>query len=318
MTKELTPSTEFPISHPADISDIMAVLKPRVMSLAIFTSAVAMVVAPGELHPIIALASILFIAIGAGASGALNMWWDADIDRLMRRTRGRPVPTGRLSRQDAFFIGIWLSGFSVVMLALSANILSGVLLAFTIFYYVVVYTIILKRRTPQNIVIGGAAGALPPLIGWAVSAGSVSIEAWMLFLLIFLWTPPHFWALALFSSDDYRRAQIPMLTVTHGRPTTRRQILIYTFLLIPVSVGIGLSSIGGPLFIFSAIVLNAIFLFQAWAVYRRTDDQSEKDRWAVERRFFRLSILYLFVQFGTLAMDKGLELIFVTNFFGLS
>ena len=318
MTKELTPSTEFPISHPADISDILAVLKPRVMSLAIFTSAVAMVVAPGQLHPIIALASILFIAIGAGASGALNMWWDADIDRLMRRTRGRPVPTGRLSRQDAFFIGVWLSGFSVVMLALSANILSGVLLAFTIFYYVVVYTIILKRRTPQNIVIGGAAGALPPLIGWAVSAGSVSIEAWMLFFLVFLWTPPHSWALALFSSDDYRRAQIPMLTVTHGRPTTRRQILIYTFLLIPVSVGIGLSAIGGPLFIFSAIVLNAIFLFQAWAVYRRTDDQSEKDGWAVERRFFRLSILYLFVQFASLAMDKGLALIFATNFFGFS
>lgn len=306
MTKELMHSIEFPATHSADISDILAVLKPRVMSLAVFTSAVTMFIAPGELHPVIALASVLFIAIGAGASGALNMWWDADVDVLMRRTRSRPVPAGRLSSQDAFLIGAYLSGFSVVMLALAANFLAAALLAFTIFFYVVVYTVILKRRTPQNIVIGGAAGALPPTIGWAVSAGSVSVEAWLLFLIVFLWTPPHFWALALFSSDDYRQAKIPMLTITHGNPATRRQVLIYTILLIPVSVAIAVSSIGGFVFALTAAVMNTTFLYYAWAVYRRTDEQSIGDRWRLERRLFRLSILYLFALFCALAIDKGL------------
>ena len=306
MTKPTAQSVDFPAGGLADIRDVLALLKPRVMSLAVFTSAVAMFIAPGQLHPVIALASVLFIAVGAGASGALNMWWDSDIDVLMRRTRSRPVPGGRLSRQDALLIGVWLSGFSVVMLALTANFLAAGLLAFTIFYYAVIYTMILKRRTPQNIVVGGAAGALPPAIGWAVSAGSVPAEAWLLFLLVFLWTPPHFWALALFTSDDYRRAGIPMLPVTHGDRAARRQILIYTILLAPVSLAIAFSSIGGPVFALAALALNGAFLLQAWQLWRRSGSQGPADRWLGERRFFRLSILYLFTLFCALAADKAI------------
>ncbi len=309
MTKNTAQSVDFPAADPAGIEDVLALLKPRVMSLAVFTSAVAMFVAPGQLHPVIALASVLFIAVGAGASGALNMWWDADIDILMRRTRSRPVPGGRLSAQDALLIGAWLSGFSVVMLALTANLLAAGLLAFAIFFYAVIYTVILKRRTPQNIVIGGAAGALPPVIGWAVSAGAVPVEAWLLFLIVFLWTPPHFWALALFTSDDYRRAGVPMLTVTHGDRATRRQILIYTALLTPVSAAVAFSSIGGPVFSLTALVMNAAFLHQAWMLTRRTGEQGAADRWSGERKFFRLSILYLFALFCALAADKAVSIL---------
>lgn len=304
MSRHIAPPAELAAHHSAEIEDILALLKPRVMSLAIFTSAVAMFIAPGDLHPVIALASVLFIAIGAGASGALNMWWDADIDVLMRRTRSRPIPSGSVTSQDALLIGAWLSGFSVVMLALTANLLAGGLLALTIFYYVVIYTVILKRRTPQNIVIGGAAGALPPIIGWAVTTGMVTTESWLLFLMIFLWTPPHFWALALFSSDDYRQANIPMLTVTHGDQSTRLQILIYTILLIPVSIAIGFSSIGGIVFILTAIILNGMLLFQAVQLYRRNNNTALDDRWIRERKFFRFSILYLFGLFCALALDK--------------
>ncbi|MCY4008042.1 MAG: heme o synthase [Rhodobacteraceae bacterium] len=290
----------------AGFDDIMVLLKPRVMSLAVFTSAVAMVIAPGPLHPVIALASILYIAIGAGAAGALNMWWDCDIDYQMRRTRSRPVPGKRLDRQDAFQIGMWLSGFSVVMLALTANLLAGLLLALTIFYYVVVYTIFLKRRTSQNIVIGGAAGALPPVIGWAVSAGSMPLEAWLLFLIIFLWTPPHFWALALYSADDYRRAGVPVLNITHGDRATRRQILLYSLSLAPVSAVIAVSSVGGPVFAVAAIVMNGEFLRRVWLLWRREQEVAKTDRFLVERKFFRFSLFYLFVLFLALAADKVL------------
>ncbi|MCY3879194.1 MAG: heme o synthase [Rhodobacteraceae bacterium] len=294
----------------ADVSDLLTLLKPRVMSLAVFTAAVAMFAAPGALHPVIGFASLLFIAIGAGASGALNMWWDADIDILMRRTRARPVPDGRVSRQDALMLGLWLSGFSVVMLALTANLLAALLLALTIFYYAVIYTILLKRSTPQNIVIGGAAGALPPIIGWAVTTGGISVEPLAMFMLILLWTPPHFWSLALFSSDDYRRAGVPMLTITHGDHATRRWIWWYSLSLLPVSAFLALSGVGGPLTLAAAVILNALMLHFAWRLRRRDAETAERDRWSEERRFFRLSILYLFAIFAAFAADTAAGMIF--------
>ena len=201
----------------ASFGDYVALLKPRVMSLVVFTALAGLVVAPVSVHPMVAFTAILFIAIGGGASGALNMWWDADIDSVMRRTQGRPVPSGRVAPGEALGLGLALSGFAVVMLWLASNWVAAGLLAFTIFFYAVVYTMWLKRSTPQNIVIGGAAGAFPPMIGWAVATGGVSVESVLMFALIFMWTPPHFWALALFMKDDYSNAGVPMLTVTHGR-----------------------------------------------------------------------------------------------------
>ena len=212
-------------SQEAGFGDYFALLKPRVMSLVVFTAMVGLFAAPISVHPIVAFASILFIAIGGGASGALNMWWDADIDAIMRRTRSRPIPSGKVMPDEAKAIGIALSGFSVVLLALASNFVAAGLLAFTIFFYVVIYTMWLKRWTPQNIVIGGAAGAFPPMIGWAVATGGISLESVLMFALIFVWTPPHFWALALFMRNDYDDAKIPMLTVTHGRRSTRNHIL---------------------------------------------------------------------------------------------
>ena len=305
-----TETADLRFSDEAHVEDLFALLKPRVMSLAVFSSAVAMFAAPGSLHPVIAFASVLFIAIGAGASGALNMWWDADIDCLMRRTRSRPVPSGRVTRQDSLMLGSWLAGFAVVMLALTANFLAAALLAFTIFYYAVIYTMMLKRKTPQNIVIGGAAGALPPLIGWAVATGGLAVAPMLLFLLIFLWTPPHFWALALFSSDDYRRASIPMLPVTHGDRATRRQIWVYTLLLVPVSAAIAFSQIGGPVFAMTALVMNFLFVRQAWQMLNGSKEASVALRWAGERRFFRTSLTYLFALFAALAADEALRLAF--------
>ena len=227
-----------------EMRDVVALLKPRVMSLVVFTAAVGVIAAPAPMHPILAMSSILFIAVGAGASGALNMWWDADIDALMNRTRNRPIPSGKVAREDAVLIGGFLSGLSVMMLGLASNYIAAGLLAFTIFFYVVIYTMFLKRLTPQNIVIGGAAGALPPVIGWAAVTGTVAWEGVLMFLLIFVWTPPHFWSLALFSNEDYAKAEVPMLTVTHGTVATRRNIFVYSLLLIPVSLLLAVSSIG--------------------------------------------------------------------------
>ena len=287
----------------ADFGDYLALLKPRVMSLAVFTAAVAIVAAPVEVHPVIALASMLFIAVGAGASGALNMWWDSDIDAIMTRTRNRPIPAGRVRREDAFALGAWLSGLSVVMLGLTANLLAAGLLAFSIFFYVVVYTVFLKRLTPQNIVIGGAAGALPPLIGWAVATDGVGTAAILMFLLIFIWTPPHFWALALFVRDEYAKAGIPMLTVTHGSRTARRQILAYSVLLVPVSLLLAFSEVGGPLTLLASVWLNVSFLSTGAALVRRNDGQAAKDGWSVERRMFRISLVFLFAIFAGVAAD---------------
>ncbi len=291
----------------AEFGDYFALLKPRVMSLVIFTAAVGLFVAPGAVHPVIALSSILFIAIGAGASGALNMWWDADIDRVMKRTQSRPVPDGRVSAGDAKVLGLWLSVIAVVMLGLTANLLAAGLLAFTIFFYAVIYSMWLKRATPQNIVIGGASGAFPPMIGWAVATGGVSIEAILMFALIFMWTPPHFWALALFMNDDYTKAGVPMLPVTRGTRVTRNHILIYTLLLAPVGPLLAFTQIGGPVFLAASLALNALFLRGAWQLYRRNDAGATADQYAAERKFFRLSLAYLFVHFLALLAEAALR-----------
>ena len=280
------------------LTSYLALLKPRVMSLVIFTATVGVFAAPGAADPVTALLSLLFIAIGAGASGALNMWWDADIDIQMRRTRNRPIPNGDVSPRAALVFGLTLSVLSVAALWAVSNALAAGLLAFTIFFYVVNYSMILKRRTPQNIVIGGAAGAFPPMIGWAVATGTIGVESVMLFGLIFFWTPPHFWALALYMHDDYSRAGVPMLTVTHGRAATRRHILIYSVILAVISIALAFTAIGGPVFLGAAVILNVLLLHGAVAIMARDEDAAEADRYATERRFFRLTLYYLFVLFA--------------------
>jgi len=291
----------------AGFGDYVALLKPRVMSLVVFTALVGILVAPVDVHPVVGFASILFIAIGAGASGALNMWYDADIDRVMNRTRNSPVPSGKVTADEAFAVGIALSGMAVVMLALAANIFAAALLAFTIFFYAVVYTMWLKRWTPQNIVIGGAAGAFPPMIGWAAATGSVSLESCLMFALIFMWTPPHFWALALFMKEDYSNAGVPMLTVTHGRRVTRNHILAYTLLLAPVALGLGMTSIGGPAYMVAALAMNLWFVKGAIDIQRRDEKQAEADGYKVEKTFFRFSLYYLFLHFGMLLIEATLR-----------
>ena len=291
----------------ARFGDFVALLKPRVMSLVVFTAAVGLLAAPVPVHPFIAFFAVLCIAIGGGASGALNMWYDADIDAVMKRTAKRPIPAGKVTPGDALAIGLTLSGFSCVMLGLAANWVAAGLLAFTIFFYVVIYTMWLKRWTPQNIVIGGAAGAFPPMIGWAVATGGVSVESVLMFLLTFMWTPPHFWALALFVKSDYDKAGVPMLTVTHGRRSARRHILGYTILLAAVAVGIGFTSVGGPVYLAVAVVLNALFLKGAVDILRRDETASEADGYKSEKSFFKLSLLYLFLHFGAILAEAALR-----------
>jgi protoheme IX farnesyltransferase len=295
--------------HPRDagFGDYVVLLKPRVMSLVVFTAFVGLMVAPAGVHPLVAAVSILFIALGGGASGALNMWYDADIDAVMRRTKGRPVPAGRVSPGEALGLGLALSGLSVMMLGLAANWFAAAFLAFTIFFYVVVYTIWLKRTTPQNIVIGGAAGAFPPMIGWAVATGGVSLESILMFVLIFMWTPPHFWALALFMKDDYSKAGVPMLTVTHGRKAARAHILVYTLLLVPVALALAFTPIGGPVYLAAALVLNLRFVIGAFRIRARDEAAAEADGYKVEKAFFRFSLGYLFLHFGALLADAALR-----------
>ncbi|MCL4066970.1 heme o synthase [Pseudomonas sp. GX19020] len=287
--------------------DYVQLLKPRVMSLVVFTALVGLLVAPVHLHPVEAFSAILFIALGAGASGALNMWWDADIDAVMRRTQSRPVPSGRVEPGEALGIGLSMSVLSVLMLGLATNWLAAGLLAFTIFFYAVIYTMWLKRWTPQNIVIGGAAGAFPPMIGWVAATGSVGLEAVLMFALIFMWTPPHFWALALFINSDYSKAKVPMLTVTHGKKSTRAHIIVYTLLLTPVPLWAAMTSIGGPLTLAVALILNAIFLIGAVMIWRRDEATAEADGYRVEKRFFAFSILYLFLHFGAFLAEAALR-----------
>ncbi|HBD89939.1 MAG: protoheme IX farnesyltransferase [Rhodobacteraceae bacterium GWE1_64_9] len=291
----------------AGFGDYVALLKPRVMSLVVFTALVGLLVAPVSVHPFVAFTSVLFIALGAGASGALNMWWDADIDVVMRRTQSRPIPSGRVQPGEALGIGIALSGLSVMMLALAANWQAAALLAFTIFFYAVVYSMWLKRSTPQNIVIGGAAGAFPPMVGWVAATGSVSVEACLMFLLIFVWTPPHFWSLALFMNSDYEKAGVPMLTVTHGKRVTRNHILAYTVALVPVAIGAGFTAIGGPVYLAVSAVLNLGFLWGAWRIWRRDETQAEADGYATEKSVFKFSLLYLFLHFGAFLAEAALK-----------
>jgi len=290
----------------AGMGDYFALMKPRVMSLVIFTALVGLLVAPVGVHPFIGFVAILCIAVGAGASGALNMWWDADIDALMRRTANRPIPAGKVAPSEALAIGVALSGFSVVLLWLATNALAAGLLAFTIFFYAVIYSMWLKRATPQNIVIGGAAGAFPPMIGWAVATGGVSIDSALMFALIFMWTPPHFWALALFVKTDYGDAGVPMLTETHGRRITRNHVLVYTLFLVPVALGLGFTSIGGPVYLAASLILNLRFLLGVLALWRRDEVQAEADKYAVEKRVFRISLSYLFLHFGALLVEAAL------------
>ena len=285
----------------------VVLLKPRVMSLVVFTAAVGLIVSPSRPSAMVSLLVVLLIALGAGAAGALNMWWDADIDAIMRRTRARPVPRGRVTPRAAMLFGFATSLFSVTALWWLTNTVAAALLAFTIFFYIVIYTIWLKRRTPQNIVIGGAAGALPPLVGWAAATGEIGWPGISMFLLIFMWTPPHFWSLSLFMNDDYQRAGIPMLTVTHGRPATRRHIMAYTILLALTATLPLVFEIGGPIYGVTALVMNLGFLRGAWQLMRRDEDQAKRDHYKAERAFFRYSLWYLFLHFSALVGDVGLS-----------
>lgn len=283
-------------SYPADARDFIALLKPRVMSLVVFTAFVGMLAAPGDLHPVLALAAITLIAIGAGASGALNMWYDADIDAEMKRTASRPIPAGRVSPGDALGFGLSLSFASVVLLGLVANVTSAALLALTIFFYAVVYTMWLKRRTPQNIVIGGAAGAFPPMIGWAAVTDSVTVESIILFGIIFLWTPPHFWALSLMIHKDYEKVSVPMLPVVAGEPETRRQIWLYSLLMVPCGLAPYMMGFAGLFYGVVAAALGTVFLVLAFYV-RRGETKAD-------RKLFLFSILYLFCVFAALAGER--------------
>ena len=284
----------------ASVGDYIALMKPRVMSLVVFTALVGLAVAPDSLHPVTGFTALLCIAVGAGAAGALNMWYDADIDAVMTRTARRPVPMGLVRPGEALAFGLTLGSFAVVVLGLLVNWVAAALLAFTIFFYVVVYTVWLKRATPQNIVIGGAAGAFPPMIGWAATTGSLSLEPVLLFLIIFFWTPPHFWALALYRTDDYARAGIPMLPVVAGEASTRRQILLYTLILVPLGVAPWLFGFTGPLYGMTAIGAGAIMLVLGWQVLRERPPAE-----SASRKLFAFSILYLFLLFAVLLVERG-------------
>jgi len=288
-----------------DVRDFVALLKPRVMSLVIFTAITGMVAAPGSIHPVLGIIALLAIAVGAGASGALNMWWDADIDAVMQRTRSRPVPQGRISPDEALTFGLVLSALSVLTLGITVSWVASALLALTIAFYVVIYTMWLKRSTPQNIVIGGAAGAFPPMIGWAAVTGGVSLDSVILFLIIFMWTPPHFWALALFRKSDYEKAGVPMLPVVAGDLETRKQIVIYSTLLVPLACTPVFTGLGGIAYGFTSVVLGGIFMGLAISVWREGEEQPPSDKAA--KRLFGFSILYLFLLFAVLLAEHSVR-----------
>ena len=305
--------------RPALWSDYVQLLKPRVMSLVVFTAFTGLVMAREPIHPLLAAVAVLCIAVGAGASGALNMWYDADIDARMRRTRARPVPAGRVQGADALTLGVVLSLFSVMLMGMALNWLAAGLLAFTILFYAVVYTMWLKRSTAQNIVIGGLAGALPPAIGWAAASGSAPPNAWLLVAIIFLWTPPHFWALSLYTSEDYAKAGVPMMPVVKGAASTRRQIFGYSLALIPVCILPAFTGLGGPIYLAVAGLGGVVFLLLAWRVLRsqageaggqRNDDglydvkAGSKDA----RNLFAFSILYLTLLFAALLAERAMGL----------
>jgi protoheme IX farnesyltransferase len=284
----------------ARVEDYVALLKPRVMSLVVFTAIIGLLLAPGGINPVIGVIAILCIAVGAGGSGALNMWYDADIDAVMSRTANRPIPAGRVSRGEALAVGLICSGFSVAILGLATNIAAAALLAFTIFFYAVIYTMWLKRATPQNIVIGGAAGAFPPAIGWAAVTGDIGWPSVVLFLIIFLWTPPHFWALALYKQGDYAAAGIPMLPNVAGEKATRLQILLYSLVLVATSFAPLLIHMSGWLYAVIAAVTGLSFLYLAWRLYAAPNPLAMKK---VARTLFTYSLSYLFVIFLALMTD---------------
>jgi protoheme IX farnesyltransferase len=292
---------ELPRISEAEVGDYIALLKPRVMSLVIFTALVGLVIAPGHFHPVLAFTSLLCIAVGAGASGALNMALEGDIDALMTRTANRPIPRGRVTRPEAMAFGMTLAFFSVMTLGILVNWYAGALLAFTIFFYIVIYTIWLKRWTAQNIVIGGAAGSLPPVVAWVAATGSLSVEPLLLFLIIFFWTPPHFWALALFRSDDYARAGVPMLPVVAGPDATRLQILLYTIVLVAVAAAPWPLGYFDAIYGVTSLVLGAGMLACAVEVYRRRERALSL---RATRKMFAFSILYLFALFATLLLEQ--------------
>ena len=284
----------------SSVGDFVQLMKPRVMSLVVFSALTGMVVAPGSIHPVLAIIALLAITIGAGASGALNMWYDADIDARMARTAARPIPRGRLTRDEALSFGAVLAVFSILTLGVLVNWTAGILLAVTIAFYLFVYTMWLKRRTPQNIVIGGAAGAFPPMIGWAAVTGSVSVESVLLFLIIFMWTPPHFWALALYRCRDYERVGVPMLPVVAGPAETRRQIWLYSLVLVALALVPSFIGMAGVAYLIAAVGLGAMFLYLAWRVRKITEGR-EAD--AAARHLFGFSILYLFLLFAVMLVE---------------
>jgi protoheme IX farnesyltransferase len=290
----------------ADYRDWIMLLKPRVLTLVVFTGAIGLIVAPGHLHPVLAFTAILCITVAAGACGAINMWYDRDIDAIMRRTRKRPIPAGRIEPGAALGFGITLAVGSVIVMGLAVNIPAAVILALSVCFYVFIYTIWLKRRTPQNIVIGGAAGAFPPVIGWAAVTGSVDLVPLVLFGIVFIWTPPHFWSLALWANDDYRRAGVPMLPVVSGAKETRRQIMLYTLVLVPLSLVPFFMGFSGLPYGVAATLLGLVFLLR---VYRVTADRQDAagnslTGDAPAKAAFKYSIYYLFALFGALALDR--------------
>ena len=291
------------VAGKGSFKDLYILLKPRVMWLAVFTAAVGMIIAPVQNNLFLSLIILMCISIGAGAAGVLNMWWDKELDNVMQRTSGRPLPNEKISSDDAFVFGVSLSIFSVMFLGLVSNWLAAFFLASTIFFYLVIYSMLLKRTTPQNIVIGGAAGAMPPLIGWVASAGTLSLEPVLLFLFIFFWTPPHFWSLAIITKEDYAKARIPMFPVLYGERKTRQSIFYYTVILIIFSQAISFSEIGGPVFFLLSNALNAFLLMSAVKLVRI----NERDGYEQERRFFKFTILYLFLYFSFLVINSGLK-----------
>ena len=301
--------TSLPLTKPqsviADWRDLFALTKPRVMTLVVFTGLCGLLAAPVAVHPVLGFTAVLCIALGAGAAGALNQWYEADLDKKMKRTAGRPLPAGRMERQSALHFGVGLGAFSVVLMGVATNILAAAILAVSILFYVLIYTVWLKRRTAQNIVIGGAAGAFPPLIGWAAATGDVTLLPILLFAIIFLWTPPHFWALSLFVRSDYAAANVPMLPVTAGIENTRLQIFLYSLTVAAAAVAPWALSLTGMIYGVSAAVLSAIFLLLAGAVVlnRAQEPSSMKP----ERRLFAYSILYLFALFAALVADRWIS-----------
>ncbi len=290
----------------AEPGDWLALLKPRVVSLVVFTGAIGLLIAPGHINPFMAAIAIFCIALGAGAAGAINMWYDRDIDAIMRRTTTRPIPAGKIEAGGALGFGIVLSVISVLLLAMATNLCAAAVLAFSIFYYAVIYTIWLKRRTPQNIVIGGGAGAFPAVIGWASVTGHIGVLPMVLFFIVFFWTPPHFWSLALYASTDYEKAGVPMLPVVKGARHTRWNVFIYTLILFPLALSPWFLGLAGRIYGATAFVLGAAFIYFAWGVLRDRQDAAgvslTKDQPA--RAAFKFSILYLFLLFAACAVDR--------------